>query len=156
MNERDHVLNALGLSIGIAAILHGNAPAPINFLAIGVPVILGALFPDIDTSFGTHRKTFHNVATLGAFLVFPVVFHNLHFVWIGVLTHYILDLLGNVRGMAIFYPIPTEYDIPVGVTVSSPWAGVVTVAVTAFELALAWVVVRTELHGVLLEVVTGL
>jgi len=155
MNERGHVENAVLLSVGIAVILEGELALPTveALLAVGVPVTLGALFPDIDTSFGTHRKTFHNLATLGAFVAFPVVFGNLHYVWIGVATHYVLDMLGNIRGMALFYPYPEEYDIPVGVAVSSKWSDAVTLAVTAFELAVIAAVVHYDLHQPVLEAV---
>ena len=137
MNKRDHVLNAVLLAVGMGVLL---APALDETTArtiamVGVPVVLGAMVPDIDTAIGDHRKTFHNFLTLGIFVAFPFVFGNLHFVWIGVATHYVLDLMGNVRGMALFYPWPREYDIPVGVTVDSKWATVVTLLVTAFELA---------------------
>jgi hypothetical protein len=98
------------------------------------PIVFGALFPDIDTSCGTHRKTFHNVWVLGVAVAFPFVFGNLQYVWIGIGTHYVLDLLGNVKGMALFHPIPGFYDVPVGVNIRSRWADVVTLAVTAFEL----------------------
>ena len=158
MNEREHVINAVLLSVGIAMILEGRF-AMLTWqalVAVGVPVTLGALFPDIDTSFGTHRKTFHNLATLGAFLAFPVVFENLHHVWIGVATHYVLDLLGNVRGMALLYPWSREFDVPVGVNVSSPWAGAVTLAVTGFELAVVAVVVHTEAYRPVLDAVAPL
>lgn len=143
MNKREHVLNAVLLAIGMGLIL---APAMDTTTArtvamVGVPVLLGAMVPDIDTSIGSHRKTFHNFLTLGVFVAFPFVFGNLHFVWIGVATHFVLDLLGNVRGMALFYPYPEEYDVPVGVTVDSMWADIVTLGVTAFELAVFYAVV---------------
>lgn len=155
MNERGHVVNAVLLSIGLAAFLEGTFVVPTlkTFLAVGVPVTLGALFPDIDTSFGTHRKTFHNLGTLGAFVAFPLVFGNLHYVWIGVLTHYVLDLLGNIRGMAVFYPYPQEYDVPVGVNIDSPWADAVTLAVTAFELVVVFAILHTGAHEPVLEAI---
>ena len=155
MNERGHVVNAVLLSIGIAVILEGRLVVPTAkaLLAVGIPVTLGALFPDIDTSFGTHRKTFHNFATLGAFVAFPLVFGTLHWVWVGVATHYVLDLLGNVRGMALFYPYPKEYDVPVGVTNSSKWSDVVTLAVTGFEVAVIAVVFHFDLHQPVLEAI---
>lgn len=143
MNKRDHVLNAVLLAIGMALILapEMDTRTTRTVVMVGVPVLLGAMVPDIDTSIGSHRKTFHNLLTLGVFVAFPFVFGNLHFVWIGVATHFALDLLGNVRGMALFYPYPEEYDVPVGVTVDSRWADVVTLGVTAFELAIFYAVV---------------
>lgn len=143
VNKRDHVLNAVALAIGMGAILAPNFDAATvrTVAMVGLPVLLGAMVPDIDTAIGSHRKTFHNFLTLGSFAAFPFVFGNLQFVWIGVATHYVLDLLGNVRGMALFYPWPEEYDVPVGVTVDSPWATVVTLVVTAFELGLFYVFV---------------
>jgi hypothetical protein len=143
------------LSIGLGYILEpsGTEATFVTILEVGLPVTLGALFPDIDTSFGTHRKTFHNLATLGAFVAFPIVFGNLHYVWIGVATHYVLDMLGNVRGMALFYPYSKEYDIPVGVAVSSKWSDAVTLAVTAFELTVILAVVHYDLHQPVLEAV---
>ncbi|AKH96857.1 hypothetical protein HLASF_0351 [Halanaeroarchaeum sulfurireducens] len=146
VNKRDHVLNAVVLAIGTGVIvapdLDWTALGTVGM--VGVPIVLGAMVPDIDTSIGSHRKTLHNLATLGVFVAFPFVFDNLHFVWIGVLTHYVLDLLGNVRGMALLYPWPEEYDVPVGVTVDSRWATVVTLAVTAVELLVVHLVVTTS------------
>lgn len=137
MNERGHVVNAVLLSVGLGFILEQSisVEALEMVITVGPPIVLGALFPDIDTSFGTHRKTFHNVWILGLAISFPVFFGNLHYVWIGIATHYVLDLLGNVKGMGVFHPLPGFYDIPVGVNVNSKWADVVTLAVTAFELA---------------------
>jgi len=73
-----------------------------------------------------------------------------------VLTHYVLDLGGNVRGMALLYPWPEEYDVPVGVNVDSPWADVVTLAVTGVELALVWAVLETGAHVAVLDAVRSL
>ena len=153
MNERGHVENAVLLSVGLAAMIEGGVVVPTlaTLVAIGVPVTLGALFPDIDTSFGTHRQTFHNLPTLALFLAFPIYLDNLHFVWIGVATHYVLDMLGNIRGMALFYPWPVEYDVPVGVAVDSYWADAVTLAVTAVELVAIYLVIRFDVHVAVVE-----
>ena len=149
MNERGHVENAVLLSIGLGFILEQSVSvaAVETIVMVGPPIVLGALFPDIDTSFGTHRKTFHNVWVLGVALAFPVVFDNLHYVWIGIATHYTLDLLGNVKGMGVFYPLPGFYDVPVGVPVDSVWADVVTLAVTALELLVLWGFVELGLRA---------
>jgi hypothetical protein len=54
----------------------------------------------------------------------------------------VLDLLGNVRGMALLYPLSENfYDVPVGVNVDSRWADLVTVSVTALELVAAAAIV---------------
>jgi len=99
--------------------------------------VLGALFPDVDTAFGRHRKTLHSLPVLGIFLAYPIVFGNLQYVWIGVLTHYALDVIGSRRGIALFHPLSdTEYGMPTGVTTSSKYADLVTVIVTAVELGL--------------------
>lgn len=144
MNEGDHALNAVLLAVGLGVVLDPALDAGTlrTIAEVAVPVLLGALFPDLDTSFGSHRKTFHNFLTLGLFAAFPFFYGNLQFVWIGVLTHYALDLLGNVRGLAFFYPHTQEYDVPVGVTVDSRWATAVTLFVTAFELSIAIVIVH--------------
>ncbi len=149
MNKRDHVLNAVLLSLGISLILTRAIAweALVAFVAIGPPIILGALLPDVDTVIGVHRKTFHNVWILGFLLVFPALFGNLHYVWIGVLTHFALDLLGNQYGMGVFYPLPGFYDIPVGVNVDSRWADVVTLLVTAFELGVVYLLVQAGLEA---------
>ena len=148
MNEKGHAVNAVLLSLGVGVILEPDLT--IRTLAavamVTPPIVLGALFPDLDTTFGTHRKTFHNVWVLAIAVGFPKVFGNLRFVRIGIGMHYVLDLLGNRKGMAVFHPVPGFYDLPVGVDVTSRWADVVTLAVTAFELALlgALVVVGHE------------
>ena len=151
-------MNAVLLSAGLAVLLSGGSSVPTlrALVVVGVPVTLGALVPDIDTAVGSHRKTFHNLLTLGVFAAFPLVLGNLQYVWIGVLTHYVLDLLGANRGMALFYPWPEEYDVPVGVNVDSPWADVVTLAVTGVELVAVWAALETGADQVVRDVVTEL
>lgn len=140
MRERGHVFNALCLGIGIGILLEPSMTIETawSVLAVGIPVTLGALLPDVDTSFGDHRVHGHNLLVLATVLAFPIAFGNLAWVWLGVLTHYVLDLLGNVRGMALFYPLSRDFfDVPVGVPVDSRWADVATVGVTALELTIA-------------------
>ena len=158
MNKRGHLVNAALLSVGLAVLFGGGTALPTleALLVVGVPVTLGALIPDIDTAVGSHRKTFHNLLTLGVFAAFPIVFGNLQYVWIGVATHYVLDLLGANRGMALFYPWPEEYDVPVGVNVDSPWADVVTLIVTGVELAVVWVVLQTNAYVPVVDAVRSL
>lgn len=153
MNERGHVVNAVLLSLGLGVILTGElSMATLETIALVTPpIVLGALFPDIDTSFGTHRKTFHNVWVLGLAVAFPVYAGNLQFVWVGIATHYVLDLLGNVRGMALLYPRDSFYDVPVGVNVDSKWADVITLAVTACELAVLGLVVMLGHEAMIAE-----
>ncbi|WP_255191325.1 metal-dependent hydrolase [Natronobeatus ordinarius] len=140
MNKRGHVLNAVLLSVGLGLLLEPSLDLKTleTIVAITIPVTLGALFPDVDTDFGRHRKTLHNLPVLVAFLAFPYYFENLQYVWIGVLTHFVLDVAGSRRGIALFYPLsPTEYNLPFGVPVSSSKADLVTVLVTAGEILIA-------------------
>lgn len=144
MRERGHVFNAVCLGVGTGVLLEPSMTEATvqSVLAVGVPVVLGALLPDVDTSFGRHRVHGHNVLVLGSILAFPIAFGNLAWVWLGVAAHYVLDLLGNVRGMALLYPVSESfYDVPIGVAVDSRWADVVTVAVTGLELVLLAAVV---------------
>ncbi|MUW14722.1 metal-dependent hydrolase [Halorubrum sp. CBA1125] len=137
MNKRGHVLNALLLALGLGFVLEpGLGAATARTTAeITVPIVLGALFPDVDTAFGRHRKTLHSLPVLGVFVAYPVLFGNLQYVWIGVLTHYVLDVVGSRRGIALFHPLSdAEYGLPSGVTTSSKYADLVTVVVTAVEL----------------------
>ena len=139
------MLNAALLAIGLGYVLNpdGGVETFRTIAEVSVPVILGALFPDVDTAFGKHRKTLHNLPVLGVFVAFPFVFTNLAYVWIGVFTHYVLDYLGSRRGIALFYPLSSrEYGFPSGVTTSSRFANVVTIVVTAVELAAAVVIVH--------------
>ncbi|EMA62466.1 metal-dependent hydrolase [Halorubrum lipolyticum] len=143
MNKRGHVLNALLLALGLGFVIEpGLDMATARTTAqITVPIVLGALFPDVDTAFGRHRKTLHSLPVLGIFLAYPIVFGNLQYVWIGVLTHYVLDVVGSRRGIALFHPLSdTEYGMPTGVTTSSKYADLVTVVVTAVELAVFWAI----------------
>ncbi|PAU84129.1 hypothetical protein CK500_06750 [Halorubrum salipaludis] len=143
MNKRGHVLNALLLALGLGFVIEPNlGMATARTVAeITVPIVLGALFPDVDTAFGRHRKTLHSLPVLGIFLAYPIVFGNLQYVWIGVLTHYVLDVVGSRRGIALFHPLSdTEYGMPTGVTTSSKYADLVTVIVTAVELAVFWAI----------------
>jgi membrane-bound metal-dependent hydrolase YbcI (DUF457 family) len=137
MNKKGHVLNAILLSIGLGYILQpsGDVATFVQIAEMIVPVTLGALFPDVDTAFGKHRKTLHNLPVLAVFLAYPYFFGNLEFVWIGVVTHYLLDVMGSKRGIALFYPWPKEFGLPIGVSTSSKWADAVTVVVTLVELA---------------------
>ena len=140
MNKRGHVLNAILLSIGIGILVEPNFDLSTarSIAEVFVPVVLGALFPDVDTAFGKHRKTLHNLPLLGVVLAYPLVFSNLQFVWIGVLTHYVLDVFGSTRGIALFYPLwDEEFNVPLGVPVSSKYSGVMMLAVTAFEITIA-------------------
>jgi hypothetical protein len=147
MNKKGHVMNGVLLAVGLAFILTAEPlldgvtlpelrETGITIAELFIPVTLGALFPDVDTAFGKHRKTLHNLPVLGVFLAYPFFFGNLQFVWIGVATHYVLDIVGSRRGIALFYPLsPTEYGFPTGVTTSSKYADAVTVVATGFELA---------------------
>ena len=140
MNKEGHVLNAVVLGVGLGFLLEpaGTVETLRTVVAVTIPLSLGALFPDVDTAFGKHRKTLHNLPVLALFVAFPVVFENLHYVWIGVLTHYVLDYFGSRRGIALFYPLSsTEYGFPSGVTTSSRFANAVTLAITAVELVAA-------------------
>jgi membrane-bound metal-dependent hydrolase YbcI (DUF457 family) len=140
MDKRGHVLNAVLLAIGLGYILEpaGDVATFRTIAAVFVPLILGALFPDVDTHFGKHRKTLHNLFVLAVVLAYPIYFDNLQWVWLGVLSHYVLDVLGTTRGLALFYPLwDTEYNVPLGVPVSSDYSQAMMLAVTAFELAVA-------------------
>lgn len=145
MNKRGHVLNAALLAVGLGVMVRPAAEVETVLLVaqLFVPIVLGALFPDVDTAFGKHRKTFHNLPVLGVFLAYPIYFGNLQWVWLGVLSHYLLDVFGSRRGIALFYPLwSREFGFPFGVPVRSRWSSVVTLAVTAFELALAAAVIH--------------
>jgi hypothetical protein len=143
VNKHGHILNGLLLGIGLSFILSpaGDIETLRTIVAVTVPVTLGALFPDIDTEFGTHRKTLHNLLVFGMFLAFPVVFDNLHYVWVGVLTHYVLDVVGSKRGIALFYPFPREYGFPTGVTTKDSYANVITLFITVCELVVIYAIV---------------
>jgi len=139
MNKKGHVMNAVLLAIGIGYVLEpaGDVPTFVAIAEVFMPLVLGALFPDVDTAFGKHRKTLHNLPILAIFFAYPYFFSNLSFVWAGILTHYVLDMLGSRRGIALFYPFwDEEFGAPTGVTTSSSYAEVVTVAVTLVELGL--------------------
>jgi hypothetical protein len=138
MNKKGHVLNAILLAIGVGYVLEpaGDVSTFVAIAQVFMPLVLGALFPDVDTAFGKHRKTLHNLPILAIFLAYPYFFDNLQFVWAGILTHYVLDIVGSKRGIALFYPFwSKEFGFPTGVTTSSKFAEVVTVVVTLIELA---------------------
>ncbi|MFC7115929.1 metal-dependent hydrolase [Natronoarchaeum sp. GCM10025703] len=145
MNKKGHVLNGIFLSIGLAYLLEpsGDETTFLTMVAVGIPVTLGALFPDVDTDFGKHRKTLHNLPILGLFVAFPYFFGgNLQYVWIGVLTHYVLDIAGSKRGIALFYPLwKEEFGLPIGVAVSSNRSTLMTLIVTVGELVVAALII---------------
>jgi membrane-bound metal-dependent hydrolase YbcI (DUF457 family) len=163
MNKKGHVLNGVLLGLGLALILSvepllDGATLPearrtaATVAELLIPVTLGALFPDVDTEFGKHRKTLHNLPVLAVFVAFPFLFGNLHYVWIGVATHYVLDVVGSRRGIALFYPLSRqEYGLPTGVTTSSKYADAVTVAATVVELG-----VLAAVHVYVVALDTGL
>jgi len=147
MNKRGHILNAALLTIGLGYILEpsGDIPTFEMIATVGMPVVLGALLPDIDTAFGRHRKTLHNIPLLVALYFWPAWFGTMHYVWIGVLTHYVLDVAGSKRGIALFYPFwDEEFGLPAGVSTSSTYADVMTFLVTGVELAAIFLVVHYE------------
>ncbi|MFC7132061.1 MULTISPECIES: metal-dependent hydrolase [Salinibaculum] len=138
MNKRGHVLNAVLLAIGLGYILEpsGDVETFRTIAEVFVPVVLGALFPDVDTAFGKHRKTLHNLPVLAIVGAYPLYFGNLQWVWLGVLTHYVLDVLGTTRGIALFYPLwSKEFDVPFGIPVDSQYTDLMMLTVTAVELA---------------------
>jgi hypothetical protein len=145
VNKGDHVLNGALLAVGLGYVLYpsGGVETLRTIAAVLIPVVLGALFPDVDTDFGKHRKTLHNLPVLALLYAFPLYFGNLQYVWVGVLTHYVLDVVGSKRGIALFYPFsPLEYGLPVGVATVSNYATFVTVVITAVELVVVAVVVH--------------
>jgi hypothetical protein len=169
MNKEGHVINAALLSVGLGIVLVWpttvTASAALEtaemVARLSVPIVLGALFPDVDTAFGKHRKTLHNVFVLGVVAAYPVFFGNLQFVWIGVATHYLLDVVGSRRGIAFFYPLTSkEWGLPTGVTTSSKYANPVTVVVTVLELAVlgvvnVYVMPRGDVSGAMSAVLLG-
>jgi membrane-bound metal-dependent hydrolase YbcI (DUF457 family) len=137
MDKEGHVLNAAFLAIGLGFVLEptGDLGTLSTIAEVFVPLVLGALFPDVDTHFGKHRKTLHNLWVLGIVLAYPIFFNNLQWVWLGVASHYVLDVLGTTRGISLFYPLyDHEYNLPLGVPVKSDYANTMMLAVTAFEL----------------------
>jgi hypothetical protein len=158
MNKKGHVLNGVLLAIGLGYVLEpaGDVATFRTIAMTLVPVTLGALFPDIDTAFGTHRKTFHSLTVLAGFAFYPIYFDNLHYVWIGVVSHYVLDVVGSKRGIALFHPLwDEEFGLPFGVKTSSPYADAVTLAVTGLELAVVALFVHV-LPGVLRDLAASL
>ena len=144
MNKRGHVLNAILLAVGLGFLLEpaGTLETARTIAEVFVPVVLGALFPDVDTAFGKHRKTLHNLPVLGIVLAYPFYFGNLQWVWLGVATHYVLDVLGTTRGIALFYPFwSREFDVPFGIRVDSKYSDLMTITVTAVERAAIFLLV---------------
>ncbi len=137
MNKRGHVLNAVLLAIGLGYVLEpsGDVETFVTIAEVFVPVVLGALFPDVDTAFGKHRKTLHNLSVLAIVAAYPFYFGNLQWVWLGVLTHYVLDVLGTTRGIALFYPVwDKEFDVPFGIPVDSKYTDLMMFGITAVEI----------------------
>jgi hypothetical protein len=148
MNKRGHVINAALLAIGVGYILEpsGDVETFETIATVGLPIVLGAMLPDIDTAFGRHRKTLHNLPLIAALYFWPELFATMHYVWMGVLTHYVLDVMGSKRGIALFYPLADrEFGLPFGVSTSSKYADAMTLLVTAVELAAVFAIVRYEL-----------
>ena len=144
MNKRGHVLNAVLLAIGLGYILKpsGDVETFATIAEVFVPVVLGALFPDVDTAFGKHRKTLHNLPVLAIVAAYPLYFGNLQWVWLGVVTHYVLDVLGTTRGIALFYPFwDKEFDVPFGIPVDSKYTDLMMFTVTAVELVAIYLLV---------------
>ena len=160
MNKDGHVVNAALLGVGVGVLVQVmNNPGwtlvldqfLLDVLEVATPIVLGALFPDVDTAFGKHRKTLHNLPVLAFFMAFPLVFGNLEYVWLGILTHYVLDIVGSRRGIALFYPFPKEYGFPTGVTTSSDAAMPVTIVITILELAFIALILHFEFSLATLE-----
>lgn len=144
MNKRGHVLNAVFLAVGFGIMVpipDAGSPVEAMFI-IGVPLLLGALLPDIDTAFGTHRRTLHNLGVLIGFYLWPIVYGNLRYVWIGVLAHYVLDLVAGARGMALLYPWSREFDLPYTIPYSGWFTDISVLLITAGELVLIYAILE--------------
>ncbi|MDR9411040.1 MAG: metal-dependent hydrolase [Haloquadratum sp.] len=165
MNRGPHILNALALGTAVSvavdpavygalvdALVSGASVGPPVWAAmtalvgVTIPVVLGAMVPDIDAAVGQHRKTLHNGFVLVGFIWFPVAFGNLQYVWVGVLAHLVLDLLGSDRGIAIAYPLLVrEVRSPLRWPAQGAMALVVTAAITLVEV---WVLAVVHLRVV--------
>ena len=165
MNRGPHVLNAIVLGVGmsivvdaavfeelVAASLTGASIGPPMWaamtaaVAVTVPVVLGAMVPDIDATVGQHRKSLHNAFVLLGFVWFPAAYGNLQYVWIGVAAHLLLDLLGTDRGIALAYPfIEREIRSPLRWPARGGMALVATGVITLIEL---WVLAVIHLQVV--------
>jgi len=148
VNKREHILNGLLLGLGLGFILEpaGDFATLVAVVKVTPPVVLGAMFPDVDTAFGKHRKTLHNLPVVLFFYGYALQFDSLGWVWIGVLSHYFLDIAGSTRGIAWFYPLSAEeFGLPVGVPTSSKYAQWITVFITVAELGVVFAIVVFEL-----------
>jgi hypothetical protein len=72
VNKREHILNGILLGIGLGYILEpaGDLSTFVTIVVVTPPLVLGAMFPDVDTAFGEHRKTLHNLPVLLFFYPF--------------------------------------------------------------------------------------
>jgi Predicted membrane-bound metal-dependent hydrolase (DUF457). len=163
MNRGPHVLNAIALGVAVsiavdtsayeqllAAIVTGASIGPPMWtavtaaVAVTVPVVLGAMVPDIDATVGQHRKTLHNGFVLLGFVWFPIAYGNLQYVWIGVAAHLLLDLFGTDRGIALAYPfVEREVRSPLRWPARGGMALVATGVITLIEL---WVLAVIHLQ----------
>ena len=146
MNKKYHIWNGVGVGVGVTVVLVGVSDwraVAVAIPGVTLPVVLGALLPDIDTEFGRHRKTGHNLFVLAALVAFPAVYGNLRFVWLGVIGHFAVDLLLSKRGLALFYPLSKrEYRTP-GSVDHGPVGVVALAAVTALVVGAFALVVYT-------------
>jgi hypothetical protein len=68
VNKREHILRGIGL--GYILEPAGDLATFVTIVAVTPPLVLGAMFPDVDTAFGEHRKTLHNLPVLLFFYPF--------------------------------------------------------------------------------------
>jgi len=133
------ILNSLLLAIGLGFVFvpQGDIETFQAIIPISVPILIGGVLPDIDVAFGKHRKTTHNIFIVGLFILYPLLFNNLQYIWIGILSHLIIDITGTVRGIALFYPLSdAEYRFQTGTSNQS------TVLITVIEIITAAIVFR--------------
>ena len=136
MNKTEHVVNG-ALVAGAFAVLTDPIQLPIAIVLGGTT----ALFPDLDTNFGTHRKTGHNFFVLGLIVALTVIDPIMIYGAIGVASHFVIDLLSR-RGMALFYPFSSrEYPMHGGVTVDDDRAQFLVGVMTLFEIGIVVLVV---------------
>ena len=148
MNKREHILNGILLGIGLGYVLEpsGDLSTFVTMVEVTPAVVLGAMLPDIDTAFGKHRKTLHNLPVIVFFYAYALGFDNLSWVWLGIVSHYVLDIAGSTRGIAWLYPLSSEeFGLPVGVPTSSSLAQWITVLITVGELAAVFAIVYFNL-----------
>lgn len=111
---------------------------PLIYTPLVLMAFVGAAMPDLDYSFGTHRRTFHNVWAVALIAGYMYYYHfppyATEFFLLGYVSHLIADMF-TVEGVAPFHPF-SEWKINGFITTGSTMENIFVVIIALVLVAI--------------------